>query len=128
MHPVDSNDISFQIAGAMAFREAFINAQPRLLEPIHDLEILAPEEVTGEIMTDLQGRRGIILGMDVSGHHTRIIAKVPLANLYKYTTALRSVSQGKATFSSRFAEYAAVPPSVQEDVIESHRQLEAEEI
>jgi len=127
MHPVDSNDISFQIAGAMAFREAFINAQPRLLEPVCEVEINAPEEVTGEILTDLQSRRGIILGMDSNGLHTRITARVPMANLYKYSTALRSASQGKGTFVSRVAEYASVPSAVQEEVV-SANQPKAEEL
>jgi len=126
MHPVDSNDVSFQIASSMAFREAFVNAQPRLLEPVHDVEISTPEEMTGEVMTDLQSRRGIIQGMDSTGNHTRITARVPLSNLYKYTTALRSVSQGKATFSSRFAEYAPVPPQIQEEVIAAHSHKDEE--
>lgn len=127
MHPVDSNDVSFQIAGAMAFRDAFINAQPRLLEPVYDVEIRTPEEVTGDIMTDLQSRRGIILGMDSAGSHTKITARVPLANLNKYSTALRSASQGRASFSSRFAEYVPVPAAVQEEVVTAH-QAHAEEM
>ncbi|MBL7942497.1 MAG: elongation factor G [Flavobacteriales bacterium] len=123
MHDVDSNDISFQIAAQMAFKEAFVNAQPKLLEPIFEIEITSPNEVTGDVMTDLQGRRAIILGMDAVGRYTKITAKVPASNLYKYTTSLRSVSQGKASFSGRFSEYAPVPPNVQEEVIAEHKHL-----
>jgi elongation factor G len=128
MHDVDSNDISFQIAAQMAFRDAFHNAQPKLLEPIQELDILAPNELTGEVMTDLQSRRALILGMDSIGQNTRITARVPQSQLYKYTTALRSLTQGKASFSSKFAEYAPVPPSVQEEVIEAHRHMTEEEL
>lgn len=128
MHDVDSNDISFQIAAQMAFKEAFINAMPKLMEPIHELEVLAPEEVTGDVMTDLQGRRAIIQGMDTSGRYSRITARIPLASLHKYSTSLRSVSQGKASFSSRFIEYAPVPPNIQEEVISDHKHLVSEEV
>ena len=126
MHDVDSNDISFQIAGQMAFKEAFHNALPKLLEPIHELVVMAPNEVTGEVIKDLQQRRAIILGMDSTGQNSRITARVPLANLHKYTTTLRSVSQGKASFTSTFAEYAPVPQNVQDEVIEAHKHLSAE--
>jgi elongation factor G len=123
MHDVDSNDISFQIAAQMAFKEAFHNAQPKLLEPIHELVVNAPDDVTGEVIKDLQSRRGIILGMDSTGQYTKITARVPAASLYKYTTSLRSITQGKASFTSRFAEYAAVPPAMQEEIIQSHKQV-----
>ncbi|MEY3398844.1 MAG: hypothetical protein RL220_1438, partial [Bacteroidota bacterium] len=122
MHDVDSNDISFQIASAMAFRDAFHNAQPKLMEPIHEVVVMAPDEVTGEVMKDLQTRRAIIHGMDSIGHYTRITAYVPQANLYKYTTSLRSISQGKANFTSTFSEYAPVPPAVQDEVVQAHQQ------
>jgi len=124
MHDVDSNDISFQIAGQMAFREAFENAQPKLLEPIYQVEVAAPSEVTGEVITDLQSKRGIIIGMDTQGNNTRIIAKVPLDNLYKYSTTLRSITQGKATFNSEFSEYSQVPVSLQSEIIEQHKHRE----
>ncbi|MDZ4750827.1 MAG: elongation factor G [Flavobacteriales bacterium] len=127
MHDVDSNDISFQIASAMAFKEAFHNAQPKLMEPIFDLEVIAPNEVTGEVMKDLQGRRAIIMGMDSVGLHTKISAKVPQAALYKYSTTLRSITQGKASFTAGFSEYAATPSGVQEDIIAEHKHLVAEE-
>jgi elongation factor G len=88
---------------------------------------LAPEEVTGDVMTDLQGRRAIIQGMDTMGRYSRITARVPLSSLHKYSTALRSVSQGKASFSSHFLEYAPVPPNLQEEIIAEHKNLVAEE-
>jgi elongation factor G len=128
MHDVDSNDISFQIASAMAFKEAFHNAQPKLMEPIFNLEVMAPTDVTGEVMKDLQGRRAIIMGMDSVGHYTRISAKVPQSALYKYSSTLRSITQGKASFSASFGEYAATPPAIQEEVIAEHRHLVAEEV
>ena len=127
MHDVDSNDISFQIAAQMAFKEAFHNAQPKLLEPIQELEIIAPNDLTGEVMTDLQSRRAIILGMDSIGNNSRITARVPQSQLHKYTTTLRSLTQGKASFTTRFAEYAPVPPNVQEEVINEHRHVTEEE-
>ncbi len=124
MHPVDSNDMAFQIAGATAFKNAFHDAQPKLLEPIYDIEILVPEDHAGDVMTDLQSRRAIILGMDAKGRYTEIKAKVPLVNLYKYSTSLRSITQGKASYSGSFAEYAQMPSNVQEEVIAAHSELE----
>lgn len=126
MHDVDSNDISFQIAAQMAFKEAFHNAQPKLLEPIHELDIFTPDDQVGEVMKDLQGRRGVILGMDSISHNTRITARVPLSNLHKYSSTLRSLTQGKASFSAHFAEYAPVPPAIQEEVIAEHKHMHEE--
>lgn len=126
MHPVDSNDISFKIAGGHAFKEAFLNASPKLMEPIQNLEVKAPEDVMGDIMTDLQGRRSIIMGMDTAGKYTIIKAKTPQAELYGYSTTLRSLSQGRASFTSSFDEFAPVPPKVQEDLIEEYKNREEE--
>ncbi|MDH5602580.1 MAG: elongation factor G [Cyclobacteriaceae bacterium] len=126
MHPVDSNDISFKIAGKMAFKDAFIKASPMLLEPINDLEILVPEELMGDVMTDLQTRRSIIQGMDTKGRYQVIRAKTPLAELDRYTTSLRSITQGKANFSTRFAEYANVPPDLQKQLMENYTAEEIE--
>lgn len=123
MHDVDSNDISFQLAAQYAFKEAFLNAQPKLLEPIQLVEVSMPNELTGEVMTDLQTRRAIILGMDSQGQNTRITAKVPQSQLYKYTTTLRSLTQGKASFTTHFEDYAAMPNNVQEEVIAEHKHL-----
>lgn len=121
MHPVDSNDISFKIAGSQAFRQAFEQANPKILEPIYNLEVLVPEELMGDVMTDLQTRRAIILGMDTSGGYQVIKARIPLAEMYKYSTTLKSLTQGKASFTSEFAEYAPVPPDIQVKLAEEHK-------
>ena len=126
MHPVDSNDISFKIAGAQAFKEAFIKADPKILEPIYEVEVMVPEELMGDVMTDLQTRRAIILGMDSKGFYKVINAKVPLAEMYKYTTSLRSITQGRASFSSRFSEYAPVPMDIQQRLMKEMQEKEDE--
>jgi len=120
MHSVDSNDISFKIAGAHAFKEAFLNANPKLLEPIHEIEVIVPEELMGNVMTDLQTRRAIILGIESKGKYQHIQANAPLANLYKYSTSLRSLTQGKATFTSKFSSFEPVPLSIQKELIASN--------
>ena len=122
MHPVDSNDISFKIAGMMAFKDAFTRADPQLLEPIYDLEVVVPEELMGDVMTDLQGRRSIIQGMEAKGAYQVIKAKTPLAELDRYTTTLRSITQGRANFSTSFAEYAVVPYDVQQKLMADYNQ------
>ena len=114
MHPVDSNDISFKIAGMMAFKDAFMKAEPQLLEPICDLEIKVPEEIMGDVMGDLQTRRALIMGIDTSGNYQVIKARAPLAELDKYSTSLRSISQGRASFTQRFADYVPVPFDLQQ--------------
>jgi elongation factor G len=121
MHPVDSNDMAFQIAGSLAFKNAFEKAAPQLLEPIYDLTVLCASDVMGEIMGDLQTRRAIIMGIDTQGHYQKISARVPLAELYQYSLTLRSLTQGKAKFSIQFAEYQAVPPDVQMRLIDEHK-------
>ncbi len=118
MHSVDSNDISFKIAGAHAFKAAFLDAKPKLLEPILDLEVKVPEELLGNVMTDLQSRRSIIMGMDSDGKHQIIKAKVPEAEMYKYSTSLRSQTQGRATFKTKFASFEAVPSNVQSELLQ----------
>lgn len=124
MHPVDSNDISFKIAGMMAFKDAFMRAEPQLLEPICDLEVLVPEEMMGDVMGDLQTRRSLIVGIDAKGPYQVINAKTPLAELNKYSTTLRSLSQGRASFNQKFAEYVPVPYELQQKLA---RQLQVEE-
>jgi elongation factor G len=124
MHAVDSNDISFKIAGMMAFKEAFMKAEPLLLEPIYDLEITLPEEVMGEVMGDLQTRRAIITGMDTRENHQVIRAHAPLASLDRYSTSLRSLTQGRASFKQRFAEFAAVPYEIQQQVAKANQEVE----
>ena len=126
MHPVDSNDMAFMMAAMQAFRQAFKEAAPQILEPVYDLEILCSEDVMGEIMGDLQTRRAIIQGMEASGHYQKILAKVPLAELHGYSTTLRSLSQGRAKFSQKFAEYSPVPHDVQQRLIEAHKAEMAE--
>ncbi len=116
MHSVDSNDISFKIAGAHAFKEAFLNAKPKLLEPINDLEVTVPEEDLGGVMTDLQTRRAIILGIENNGKFQVIKTKIPKANLFRFSTDLRSLTHGKGTFKTSFSSYEAVPKNVQDEI------------
>jgi elongation factor G len=113
MHAVDSNDISFKIAGMMAFKEAFMKAEPLLLEPIYDLEVMMPEESMGDVMSDLQTRRALIMGMDAIKNMQVIKARVPLAELDRYSTTLRSLTQGRASFAQRFYEFEPVPYEIQ---------------
>ncbi len=120
MHPVDSNDMAFKIAGMMAFKEAFHAADPKLLEPVYEIEILAPEEQMGDVMSDLQTRRAIILGMDSKGHYQIIKAHIPLAELDKYSTTLRSLTQGRASYKATFAEYQIVPAEIQKKLHEDY--------
>jgi elongation factor G len=124
MHPVDSNDISFKIAGMMAFKDAFMRAEPQLLEPIYDVEISLPEEVMGEVMGDLQTRRSLIMGIDSKGNYQVIKARTPLAELDRYTTTLRSLSQGRASFRQRFAEFSPVPFDLQQKLAAQTHELE----
>jgi len=121
MHPVDSNDTAFKIAGTMAFKEAFRQADPKVLEPIYDLEILVPEEQMGDVMGDLNTRRAIIIGMDSQGMYQVIKARAPLSELDKYSNTLRSITQGKASFKLRFAEYQLVPGEIQKKLAEDYQ-------
>lgn len=120
MHPVDSNDISFKIAGMMAFREAFHQAQPQLLEPVCELEAVAPEELMGEIMTELQTRRSTITGMESNHNHQVIKARIPQAELDELYASLRNVSHGKAKVNASFAEYAPVPTEIQRKLSQAY--------
>jgi elongation factor G len=120
MHPVDSNDMAFQIAGSQAFRHAFRNAGPQILEPIYDLEVLCSDDVMGDVMGDLQTRRAIISGMDSDGHYQKITARVPLSELDDYSSSLRSITQGKAKFHISFADYSPVPFDLQTKLMEAH--------
>jgi elongation factor G len=125
MHPVDSNDISFKIAGAHAFKEAFLNASPRLMEPIQELEVVVPEELMGDVMVDLQSRRSVILGIDTKGKYQSVKTRTPLAELYQYSTTLRSITQGKGNFASKFVEYASVPQNIQDELLQKHKAMTA---
>ena len=122
MHPVDSNDMAFQLAGTMVFKHAFEKAGPRLLEPIHDVEILCDDEVMGDVMGDLQTRRAMILGMSSEGHYQKIQAKVPLAEMYQYSSTLRSITQGKAKFSRTFSEFQPVTAELQKDLVNKYKE------
>ncbi len=121
MHPVDSNDLAFKIAGMMAFRDAFQQADPQLLEPVFHLEVLAPDEQTGNIMGDLQSRRALVEGIDAEGHFTVIKAKVPHAEMHGYASSLRSLTQGRARFRMRFDHYAPVSGELQKKLTETYR-------
>ncbi len=117
MHSVDSNDLSFKIAGAHAFKEAFLNANPKLLEPRNELTVKVPEEMVGQVMTDLQSRRSIIQGFENSGYYQILKCMIPTDELYGYSTELRSLTQGRATFNSSFSSYEAVPTNVQNQLV-----------
>lgn len=126
MHPVDSNDMAFMLASIGAFKAAFRNASPQVLEPIYNVEITCPDVAMGDIMGDLQTRRAIIMGIDTDGHYQKIKARVPLAELYQYSSTLRSLSQGKAKFTLKFADYTAVPSDIQQKLIAEHKEEEEE--
>jgi elongation factor G len=127
MHPVDSNEISFRLAGRNAFSQAFKNAGPKILEPVYDVEIMVPSDRMGDVISDLQGRRGMVLGMTSEKRFEVIKAKVPLAEMNKYSTALSSITGGRAMYSMKFAEYAQVPGDVQDQVIKAYSEEEEEE-
>jgi elongation factor G len=127
MHPVDSNEISFRLAGRNAFSQAFKNAGPKILEPVYDVEIMVPSDRMGDVISDLQGRRGMVLGMESEKRFEVIKAKVPLAEMNKYSTALSSITGGRAMYSMKFAEYAQVPGDVQEAVMKAYTEQEEEE-
>ncbi|MFT5165598.1 MAG: elongation factor G [Saprospiraceae bacterium] len=122
MHAVDSNDMAFMIASAQVFKSNFREAAPQLMEPIYDLEILCSDDVMGDVMGDLQTRRAVIQGMDAEGHYQKIMAKVPLAELYKYSSTLRSITQGRAKFTRKFAEFNPVPHDIQKELIAAYHE------
>lgn len=124
MHPVDSNELSFMLAARHAFTDAFKNAGPKILEPIYDIEVFTPEDIVGDVMSDLQGRRGMIMGMDSEAGYQKLQAKVPLAELDDYSIALSSITGGRASFTTKFASYELVPNDVQQKLIAAY---EAEE-
>jgi elongation factor G len=120
MHPVDSNEISFRLAGRNAFSAAFKNAGPKILEPIYDVEVLVPSDRLGDVMSDLQGRRALIMGMSSEKGFEKILAKVPLKEMDKYSTSLSSITQGRAMFKLKFASYEKVPSEVQEELLKAY--------
>lgn len=128
MHPVDSNDISFKIAGQQAFKQAFHEAHPQLLEPLYKVEVFCPADYVGAIMGDLQIRLGIVEGIEADGHFQKVSAKVPLAQMHDYSSALRGLSQGRARYTLEFSEYAPVSYDIQKKLIEEHSHKHVEEL
>jgi len=127
MHPVDSNEISFRLAGRNAFSAAFKKAGAKILEPIYDVEVLVPSDRLGDVMSDLQGRRALIMGMSSEKGFEKIIAKVPLKEMNKYSTSLSSITQGRATFKLKFAAYEKVPAEVQDELLKAYEAEQTEE-
>jgi elongation factor G len=128
MHPVDSNDISFKIAGMMAFKDAFQKADPQLLEPIYSVEVRCPEELTGNIMGDLQMRRGMVEGMHSEGRFTVVKAKVPHAEMYNYSSSLRGLTKGRARFKMHFDHYAPMSGEQQRKLADSYKKVTMEAV
>ena len=127
MHPVDSNEISFMLAGRHAFSEAFKNAGPKILEPIYDVEVFVPSDKLGDVMSDMQGRRGMIMGMTSEKGYEKLSAKVPLKEMSNYSTALSSLTGGRASFIMKFASYELVPTDVQNKLMKEFEEQEKDE-
>jgi elongation factor G len=127
MHPVDSNEISFKLAGRNAFSDAFKQAGPKIMEPVYDVEVTIPEDMMGSVMTDLQGRRAMIMGMDAKGKNQVIRARVPLAEMQRYSTSLSSITSGRGVFSMKFAEYVQVPGDIQDKLLKEYEEQQKEE-
>lgn len=127
MHPVDSNEISFRLAGRNAFSEAFKNAGPKILEPVYDVEVLTPGDKMGDVMSDLQGRRAIIMGMASEKGFEKINAKVPLKEMSSYSTALSSITGGRSSFSMKYSSYELVSGDVQEKLLKEYEAQQTEE-
>ena len=128
MHPVDSNEISFMLAGRNAFSEAFKNAGPKILEPIYDVEVFVPSDKLGDIMSDMQGRRGMIIGMSSEKGYEKLMAKVPLKEMSNYSTVLSSLTGGRASFIMKFASYELVPTDVQNKLMKEFEEQEKDDI
>ena len=120
MHPVDSNELSFMLAARHAFSDAFKNAGPKILEPIYDLEVYLPADFMGDVMSDLQGRRAMIMGMDSEAGYQKLQAKIPQKELASYSVALSSLTGGRASFTTKFASYELVPNDIQQELIKAH--------
>ena len=127
MHPVDSNEISFMLAGRHAFSEAFKNAGPKILEPIYDVEVFVPSDKLGDVMSDMQGRRGMIMGMTSEKGYEKLSAKVPLKEMSNYSTSLSSLTGGRASFIMKFASYELVPTDVQIKLMKEFEEQEKDE-
>jgi elongation factor G len=116
-HEVDSNEMAFKIAASMAFKEAMRKADPIILEPVMDVEVVTPDDFMGPVMGDLQSKRGKIEGMELRGQMQTIRSKVPLSEMFGYSTNLRSMTQGRATYTMQFAHYEETPKSIQQEII-----------
>ena len=127
MHPVDSNEVSFMLAGRHAFSEAFRNAGPKILEPIYKVEVFVPANYMGDVMSDLQGRRGIIMGMSSEKGYEKIEAMVPLKEMSSYSTALSSLTGGRASFIMKYANYELLPADIQEKLIKEFETKQSNE-
>ena len=127
MHPVDSNELSFMLAGRNAFSQAFKDAGPKVLEPIYDVEVFVPSDKMGDVMSDLQGRRGMIIGMSSENGYEKIQAKVPLKEMSSYSTSLSSLTGGRASFIMKFASYELMPGDLQNKLIAEHEKEQSEE-
>ena len=126
MHPVDSNELSFMLAARHAFAAAFKEAGPKILEPIYDLEVYVPSDFMGDVMSDLQGRRALIMGLDSEAGYQKLQAKIPLKELSNYSIALSSLTGGRASFTTKFASYELVPNDIQQQLIQAHEAEEEE--
>jgi elongation factor G len=126
-HTVDSDEMSFKIAASQGFKKGFLEAKPVLLEPIYEIEVKVPEEYMGDVMGDISSKRGKILGMDSDGRFQVIKALVPLAELYKYSSHLRSLTQGRGVHKRRFDHYEEMPKEIEQKVIEEYKKLKEEE-
>ncbi len=126
MHPVDSNEISFKLAARNAFKEAFRNAGPKIMEPIYNVEVLTPTDYMGAVMSDLQNRRAMIMGMESAKGFDKLNARVPLAELYRYSTTLSSLTSGAATYTMKFDSYEQVPSDVQEKLLKAYTDTDEE--
>lgn len=127
MHPVDSNEISFMLAGRNAFSTAFKDAGPKILEPIYDVEVFVPGDYMGDVMSDLQGRRALIMGMNSEKGYEKLMAKVPLKEMASYSTSLSSITGGRASFTMKFAGYELVPSEVQEKLLKEYETTQEDE-
>lgn len=127
MHPVDSNEISFRLAGRNAFSQAFKAANPKILEPVYDVEVFTPGDTMGDVMSDLQGRRAIIMGMESDNGIEKLNAKVPLKEMSSYSTSLSSITGGRSSFTMQFASYELVPSDVQEKLLKEYAETQQED-
>jgi elongation factor G len=127
MHPVDSNEISFRLAGRNAFKDAFKNAGPKIMEPVYNVDVWVPAERMGDVMGDLQTRRALVQGMASEHGFEKISAKVPLAEMNRYSTSLSSLTGGRAMYSMKFSEYAPVPGEIQTELLKTYEASQQKE-